>query len=79
MIISNDIEISISDVAKQICECFGYDGEIVYDQKLDGILRKPSDNSKLKSLLPDFRFTGLKQGLQSSVDWFIENYERARK
>jgi GDP-L-fucose synthase len=51
----------------------------VYDQKLDGILRKPSDNSKLKSLLPDFRFTGLKQGLQSSVDWFIENYERARK
>ena len=79
LIISNDIEISISDVAKQICECFGYDGEIVYDQKLDGILRKPSDNSKLKSLLPDFRFTGLKQGLQSSVDWFIENYERARK
>ena len=34
-IISNDIEISISDVAKQICECFDYDGEIVYDQKVN--------------------------------------------
>ena len=41
--------------------------------------RKPSDNSKLKSYLPDFKFTPIEKGIEKSVNWFIENYEKARK
>jgi hypothetical protein len=29
--------------------------------------------------LPDFQFTPFEQGIQTTVDWFWENYEVARK
>ena len=56
-----------------------YKGSIVYNGERDGIIRKPSDSSKLKSLLPNFEFTTIDDGLEKSIKWFIENYEGARK
>ena len=81
LIISSDEEISIATLAQEIAwrMKLPYGRSIVYNQKLDGQLRKPSDNSKLKQLMPDFKFTPIEEGLQQSIDWFVENYERARK
>ena len=56
-----------------------FEGNIVYNQERDGILRKPSDNSKLKSLLPNYAFVPIEVGLAKTIEWFIENYEKARK
>jgi GDP-L-fucose synthase len=56
-----------------------FNGTIFYNQKLDGQLRKPSDNSKLKQLIGSFTFTPIEEGLEESIGWFVENYERARK
>ena len=80
LIVSPDEEISISVLAQHIAYRMGFDGNIVYNKKRDGQLRKPSDNRELKELLPDdFKFTPIEEGLQKSIDWFIENFENCRK
>ena len=58
----------------------GYEGKVDWQKdKPDGQYRKPSDNSKLKSYLPDFEFTPIDIGIKKSVEWFVKNYEKARK
>jgi GDP-L-fucose synthase len=79
LIISPDEEINIAIIAQEIAWRMGFEGNIIYNQELDGQIRKPSDNSKLKSLLPNFNFTPIEEGLQKSIDWFVENYDEARK
>ena len=79
LILSPDEEVSIAVIAQEIAYRMGFNGVIRYNQKLDGQLRKPSDNSKLKKLVGDFKFTPIEQGREESIDWFVENYERARK
>ena len=55
-------------------------GDVVWqDDKPDGQFRKPSDNGKLLSYLPDFKFTSIEKGLEKTVNWFINNYESSRK
>ena len=59
---------------------FNFKGIVKFDSsKPDGQFRKPSDNSKLKSYLPDFNFTSIEDGLKETVKWFIENYEKSKK
>ena len=58
----------------------GYKGKLVFDSdKPDGQYRKPSDNSKLKSYLPDFEFTPIDKGIEKTVEWFLNNYKNIRK
>ena len=42
----------------------------------DGMMRKPSDNTKLKSLLPDFSYTSIGDGLEETIQWFADNYDK---
>ncbi len=72
LIVSPDEEISIAILAQEIAWRMKFEGTIYYNQKMDGQLRKPSDNSKLKSLLPDFKFTPIEEGLSKSIDWYIK-------
>jgi GDP-L-fucose synthase len=79
LIFSPDQEVSIAQIAQEIAYRMEFNGAIFYNQKLDGQLRKPSDNSKLKQLIGSFTFTPIEEGLEESIGWFVENYERARK
>ena len=80
LIVSGDEEISIKDLVGILVDEFKFKGKVVFDKtKPDGQLRKPSDNSKIKELLPDFEYTPFEQGIKETVNWFIENYEDARK
>ena len=80
IIFSTSDEISIGNVAEMIVYYIGFKGKLVFDdEKPDGQFRKPSDNSKLLSYLPDFKFTPMEEGIEKSVNWFVENYEEARK
>jgi len=59
---------------------FNFKGEVIFDtSKPEGQFRKPSDNSKIKHYLPDFKFTPIEVGIKETVNWFIENYENTRK
>lgn len=73
-------EVSIKDMVDLLIQEFNFKGKVIFDKdKPEGQFRKPSDNSKLKSYLPDFEFTPFEQGIKETVKWFIENYETARK
>lgn len=79
LILSPNEEINMSILANHIANRMDFYGFLKYNGKYDGQFRKPSDNSKIKEMLPDFEFTPIEEGLQKSIDWFVENYERARK
>jgi GDP-L-fucose synthase len=51
-----------------------------YDaSKSDGQIKKTANTAKLRKYLPNFKFTSFKQGIKETCDWFVENYETARK
>jgi GDP-L-fucose synthase len=80
VILSTSNEISIKDVVLMIADIFEFKGNIKFDSsKPEGQYRKPSDNSVIKEMYPDFKFTPMENGLKKSIDWFIENYENIRK
>ena len=80
LIISGDEEISIKNLVGLLVDEFKFKGKVIFDKtKPDGQLRKLSDNSKIKELMPDFEYTPFEQGIKETVNWFIENYDEARK
>jgi GDP-L-fucose synthase len=80
LIVSGDEEISIKDLVGLLVDEFKFKGKVIFDStKPDGQFKKPSDNSKIKELIPDFKYTPFEQGIKETVNWFIENYETARK
>ena len=80
IIFSTSEEISIAEVVELLVSAFNFNGNVRFDtSKPNGQYRKPSDNSKLKSYLPDFKFTPIEEGLGETVKWFIDNYETSRK
>ena len=80
VILSTSEEISIKDIVLMIAEIFEFKGNVIFDsEKPDGQLRKPSDNSVIKTMFPDYKFTPIEIGLRKSISWFIENYENIRK
>jgi len=73
IILSTSEEISIGDIAKMIARLMNYDKQILFDKdKPDGQLRKPSDNTPLRTMYPDFEFTPIIDGLKKSISWFLE-------
>ena len=80
IIFSTSYEISIMDLVDLLVKEFNFKGKVVFDKsKPDGQYRKPSDNSKLKTYLPDFKFTTIEDGVKETVNWFIKNYGISRK
>ncbi len=80
IIFSPSEEISIIDLVDLLVKEFNFRGKVIFDKtKPDGQYRKPSDNSKLKSYLPDFKFTTIEDGIKETINWFIKNYEKTRK
>ena len=80
VILSSGHEITIKDLVYLIADTYGYKGRIKWDKnKPNGQYRKPSDNSVIKSISPNFKFTPIEEGIKKSVEWFIENYSNSRK
>lgn len=80
IILSTSEEISIFEVVNLIVKHMEFTGEVIWEtDKPDGQFRKPSDNSKLLSYLPDFKFTSLDDGLKETIKWFLDNYKTCRK
>lgn len=78
--VAEEEEVSIKDVVETIAEAMDFKGKIHFDTtKADGQFKKTANNAKLMSLRPDYKFTSMKEGIKKSVDWFVANYETARK
>ena len=80
IIFSTSEEISIRDVVDIIVDKFDFKGKVIWQpDRPDGQYRKPSDNSKLKSYLPNFKFTPIEDGITKTIEWLVNNYEEIRK
>lgn len=80
--VGEEDEISIRAAAETVASAMGMDPskDIVYDtSKADGQFKKTASNGKLRKLLPDFQFTPFATAIQTSCQWFRDNYETARK
>lgn len=73
-------EVSIKEVALSVAKAMKFEGEVIFDtSKADGQFKKTACNKKLRSYRSDYKFTTMDDGIQKSVDWFLANYETARK
>ena len=80
IILSSSEEISIEYLVEVIAKSMNFNGKITFDaSKPAGLFRKPTDNSNLKRHLPEYKFINIEDGIQKTVEWFIKNYEFARK
>lgn len=80
IIFSTSAENSIKELVEMIVDLLNFKGKLIWlSDKPDGQFRKPSDNAKLKTYLPDFKFTPLYEGLKKTIEWFEENYPNIRK
>lgn len=78
--VGEEDEVSISEAAEAVVEALDFKGEVMYDtSKSDGQFKKTASNAKLRRYLPDFKFTPFKQALKETCDWFVANYDSARK
>lgn len=78
--VNEEDEVSIKDVALAVAKAMKFEGNVVFDTtKADGQFKKTASNAKLRQYLPDYEFTSIDDGVQQTVDWFVENYETARK
>jgi len=80
LIIANELEYSIKEISLLIAKAFDYENHIIFNEKYsDGQFKKTADNSKLKSIINNYNFTTLNEGIKKSVNFFIENYDICRK
>lgn len=77
LIVSSDQEISISALVDKITTAMEFSGNIIYNNELDGQLKKPSDNSEFNKM--NIKLTGIDEGIEKTVDWFVSNYKECRK
>jgi GDP-L-fucose synthase len=78
--VGEEDEVSIAQVAELVAKQMGYTTGLQFDtSKSDGQFKKTASNKKLLSLNPSFKFTPIEEGIKKSVDWFVDNYQTARK
>ena len=71
-------DLTIADLAGIVRDVVGFEGEIVYDaSKPDGTPRKLVDTSKINALGWQAK-TGLRDGIEDTYRWFLNNVENLR-
>ena len=77
--ISSGEETTIKELVEMIVRSVGFEGDVVWDStKPDGQMRKGFDVNRMRTVLDFECQTSLEEGLQHTINWFVENYESAR-
>lgn len=81
LMITGKIQYSIKQLVDALCKVTDFPLERVYwnTDKPNGQHFRLSDKTQFNQYFPDFQYTPLEEGLKLSWDWFVENYEVARK
>jgi len=68
-------EVSISSLATTVAKLFNFNGGVQFDgdASKDGPLRRTASTDAFKALYPEFKFTSLNDGLNSTIQWFNQN------
>jgi GDP-L-fucose synthase len=76
--VGTGVDCTICDLAETIAAVTGFTGKLVFDHtQPDGVARRLLDTSKLNAFgwLPAI---SLREGLQSSYNWFVDNQDKFR-
>lgn len=77
--ISSGIQTTIKELVETVAETVGFDGKINWDTtKPDGQMLKGFDVTRMREWLGFECKTSLKDGLQKTADWFVENQSTVR-
>gem|GEM_PF-1624360 len=76
VIVSSGLEVSIKELALLIAQYVGFGGDIIFSGEGNLGQRKVAASVVLSSLLPNFEFTSLREGLVATVDWFEQEQGR---
>ena len=73
----NELEYSVMDIVKIVTKKFNISSDkIIFDEtKPRGQFKKTASSDVPK----DYKFTTIEQGINDTIDWFINNYNIARK
>lgn len=72
-------EVSIATIGQYVADAFGYFKPLMFDTKYsDGQFQRTVSNRKLMECYPDFKFTPLPDAIKKAVDWYQENFAKAR-
>ncbi|KRX75387.1 GDP-L-fucose synthase, partial [Trichinella sp. T6] len=73
-------EITVDELTRCIAEALQFEGPVLFNAtKPEGAIKRTTSNAKLRRHLKGFQFTPFKKAIQETVDWFITNYDNARK
>lgn len=76
--IGTSTDVTIAELAGMVREVVGFEGELVFDtSKPDGVPRKLLDSSRLLAMGWEAK-TDLREGLEKTYAWFVENLDEAR-
>lgn len=70
IIVSSGLEVSINELALLIAQCMGFGRNILFSGEGNLGQRKVATSEILSSFLPNFKFTSLREGLISTIEWF---------
>lgn len=72
-------DVPIKFLAKMIADIVGYEGEVTYNREYpNGTPKKLLDSTKIKDLGWESSIS-LEEGIKSTYEWFVENYDNIRK
>jgi len=79
IIVAHPDNLSIKEIAEAVARATGYKGKFTFNGQLDGQFRKDGSIQLLLSFLKenniDFGFTSLEQGLQKTVEWYLNQLQ----
>ena len=76
----SDTELTIRELVNIIAEEVDFENEIYFNSdKPNGQLRKKSDTTLLKTLLPNIRFTDFRLAIKNTYQWIEKNYPNIRQ
>ncbi len=79
IIVSDCEEISIKEIVDKLSKIYDYYNINYNTNKPNGQLRRPTNNSLLRTLLPNFKFSQFDASLELCTEWFEKNYKSIRK
>ena len=76
--IGTGIGTSIKELVDLVSEVIEFKGELKWDtSKPNGVARKVLDVARMKNLFPRLSFLPLREGLQGTINWYLENKDEA--
>lgn len=79
LVLSNNVPVSMRTLAETIAKSMDFSGKIIFEtNKPSGQIKRNLNGEKLQKLYP-IEFTSLGDGISITVEWFLSNFNNARK